>query len=225
MKSLIQKLTALILMAYLLTACSQSKSSNTISSNGINITSQSVLANCTKSVNSNISVSLATIKDQVSQVDPLWIKLKFNVVNSSLTKSGMTIRFFRMKGALNDAVLDSVALQSQTYNMSTGQPSSNLSPVVNPSQINSNSGFFIYLNDAQGQYQILKIAFYDTDGKVIENFNILIPEFLANPSEYTVNSDGSARSQYLQELHPLNGVATTGWSNDTFNQFFQQFCF
>lgn len=226
MKSISLKIGLLVVVSYFATSCSSSKSNNTSDpSTGVTFNGKAILATCSKAVDAKLSLSIATFADQVGQVDPLWVKVKFNTISPDLTKAGITMRFYRMKGVGNDAVLDSTSLQSQTYNMSTAQPNSNLSQVVNPQVITTNSAFYVYINDAQSQYQILKLAFFDSTGKTIENFNILIPEFLANPSEYQMNSDGTARSQYLQDLHPLKGTATNGWSGETFNNFFQQYCF
>lgn len=227
MKSNTLKVGALLLVSYFATSCTTSKSNNISDSQstGITINGQAVLAKCTKAVDSMLSLSISTITDQLGQVDPLWVKVRFNTISPELTKSGVTMRFYRMKGVGNEAVLDSTSLQSQTYNMSTGQPNANLTQIVNAPTISTSSAFFVYVNDAQSQYQILKVAFFDSTGKTIENINILIPEFLASPTEYKTNSDGTARSQYLQELHPLNSTTTTGWSSETFNNFFQQYCF
>lgn len=227
MKSLTLKIGLLITLSYFATACSQSKSSNTTSpSTGITINGQAVLAKCSKAVDSKLSLSISTVtSDQLGNADTQWVKVKFNTISPELTKSGVTMKFYRMKAIGNDAVLDNTSLQNQTYNLSTGQPNANLTQVVNPQVITTTSAFYVYINDPQSQYQILKVAFFDTTGKTIENFNILIPEFLANPTEYQMNSDGTARAQYLQDLHPLKGTTTTGWTGDTFNNFFQQYCF
>lgn len=227
MKSFTLKIGLLVAVSYFATSCSQSKSSNNSTpSTGFTINGQAVLAKCSKAVDSKLSLSISTVSgDQLGGSDPLWVKVKFNTISPDLTKSGITMRFYRMKGVGNDAVLDSTSLQSQTYNMSTGQPNANLTQVVNPSVITTTSAFYVYINDPQSQYQILKVAFFDSSGKTIENFNILIPEFLANPTEYQINADGTARAQYLQDLHPLKSITTTGWTGETYNTFFQQFCF
>lgn len=227
MNSITLKIGLLITVSYFATSCSQSKSSNTSTpSTGVTINGQAVLAKCSKSVDSNLSLSISSVAgDQLGGSDPLWVKVKFNTISPELTKAGVTMRFYRMKGVGNDAVLDNTSLHSQTYTLSTGQPNANLTQVVNPNVITTTSAFYVYVNDPQSQYQILKVAFFDTTGKTIENFNILIPDFLANPTEYQVASDGTTRSQFLQDLHPLKGVATTGWTSETFNNFFQQFCF
>lgn len=226
MKSVFLKIGLLLVVSYFATSCSQSKTNNTSApSTGATINGKAILATCSKSVSSKLSLSVATFTDQVGQIDPLWLKLKFNTISPELTKAGITMRFYRMKGVGNDAVLDNTSLQSQTYTLSTSQPNSNLTQTVNSQVITTTSAFYVYLNDPQSQYQILKVAFFDNTGKTIENFNILIPEFLANPSEYQLNADGTARSQYLQDLHPLSQTSTTGWSGETFNNFFQQFCF
>jgi hypothetical protein len=226
MKSLSLKIGLLLLVSYFATSCSQSKSSNTSSpSTCVTINGKAVLATCSKAVDDKLSLNVATFADQVGNADPLWVKVKFNTISPELTKSGVTLRFYRMKGVGNDAVLDNTSLQSQTYNLSTAQPNSNLTQTVNAQVITTSSAFYVYINDPQSQYQILKVAFFDSTGKTIENFNILIPEFLANPAEYLTNADGTSRGQYLQDLHPLKNTATTGWSSETFNNFFQQFCF
>ena len=226
MKKLTLKIGLLALVSYFATSCSSSKSNNTNStSTGVTINGKAVLATCSKAVDSKLSLSVATFADQVGNTDPLWIKVKFNTISPELTKAGVTMRFYRMKSAGNDANLDNTSLQSQTYNVSTSQPNSNLTQTVSAQVINTASAFYVYVNDPQSLYQILKVAFFDSSGKTIENFNILIPEFLANPVEYQLNADSTARSQYLQDLHPLKSTTTTGWSSETFNNFFQQFCF
>ena len=229
MKQVTKKNTALIALlafAMFLTSCNQSKSSNqNTSSTNVMIGGKPLLASCTKGANQKISVNLSAIKNQIGEADPLWIKMRFNVVTSDLQTTGSTVRIYRMKGNGSEGVLDQTSLAMQTYDPASGQPTSNLTQSLPATSVNSQVGLFVYLNDPQAQYQALKIAFFDSSGKVIENFNILIPEFLVSVVDYQTTNYGGARSQFLVELHPLKATDTSAWSAATYDQFFQQFCF
>lgn len=189
------------------------------------IAGKPLLASCTKGASQKISVQLAAIKNQIGEADPLWIKMKFNVITTDLQASGSTVRIYRMKGNGSEAVLDPTSLAMQTYDFASGQPTSNLTQSLPATSVSSQVGLFVYLNDPQAQYQALKVAFFDSTGKVIENFNILIPEFLVSVVDYQTTTYGTARSQFLVDLHPLKATDTSAWSATTYDQFFQQFCF
>lgn len=215
-----------LVLGFFLASCNQSKSTAPNTSNTtMMIAGRPVLASCTKGVNAKISVNVAAIKNQIGEADPLWLKLRFNVVAPELQASGNTMRIYRIRGNGSEPVLDQTSLAVQTYDLNSGQPTINLTQALPATSVNSQSGLYVYLNDSQAQYQALKIAFFDSSGKAIENFNILIPEFLASVADYISPTNGYARSQFLIDLHPLKSTDTSAWTAATFDQYFQQYCF
>jgi hypothetical protein len=80
-------------------------------------------------------------------------------------------------------------------------------------------------DDLKNPYQVLKVVAYKSDGTVISNANVLIPQFLASPEDYKLNADGTTRADLLQQLHPLYGSDVSAWSFSQMQQAFDQYCF
>jgi hypothetical protein len=204
----------------LLTACGNNKSATTATGGNITPLGSAPLALCNKSSDSNFSISTSVVKDQMGAISADWLKLKFNFLNQTMAASGNVIKFFKWKVVNGASVLDTTPLMVSTYDFASGQTTSQPASGLPADQITGNTGFYIQLNDPAQVYQVLKIVAYDSKGTPVGNLNSLIPSFYANPTNYTLNADGTPRAIGLQQLHPLYGA-----TNADPLAYFNQFCF
>lgn len=96
---------------------------------------------------------------------------------------------------------------------------SNLSTDYSFSDAFSEFGFLVNLRDPSGAYDVLKISLYK-DGDWVQDWNILLPPFYANPTTYAENQNGT-----LAQLHPLYGQETSSYDSSSFANLFNGFCF
>jgi hypothetical protein len=212
-----------------LSSCGNSKSAgnnqNAITAASIAMNSQKPLTNCTKSMNSDISMNANAVLSSSGQVDMNWVKIKFNYLSAAATASGNTIRFFKWKVTGSQSFLDQTALSTQFYDLSSGQPTTNLNNITNASDITGARGLYVQLNDPTGAYQVIKAVVYNSDGQIVAQLNSLIPQFASRTTDYALNSDGTPRAQILTSMHPLAATVTTAWTQTDYANYFQNFCF
>jgi hypothetical protein len=222
----ILKLTLLATAMVVLTSCGNTKEDTTsINTNSFASTASKTLASCNKKSTTDIGYSSTAVQNQVGTQDNNWLKVKMTFLSNKATASGNVLKFFKWKMVNGAPYLDQTPMSFYTYNISSGVTSTAAVNQITASSVNSLTGYNIYLNDAQGTYQVIKAVVYSSSGSVIAQSDSLIPQFMTNPAQYAFNSDGSARASGLQALHPLNGVNTTGWSDSAFANHFQAFCF
>jgi|GEM_PF-6142834 len=221
-------LTLSVLAICLLTSCGTSKSTTTAEgASKIDISSELAMATCNRSISANLSFNLASISESTTgQINPDWIKIKFDFLSVDVTKSGYHLKFYKWRVIGGSAQLDPEPLTFSTYQLSTNGLSNEMLTGIYTAQINKQSGYYIRLNDdANYPYQVLKVVAYKTDGTVAAQSDVLIPQFSASPTAYKINSDLSARAQNLQKMHPLYATDTTGWTQTQFKQNFDKYCF
>lgn len=221
-------ITVSIMAVAFLTSCGAKKSADAIDSSSVVAgVAPTSLANCNQSVSTNLALNLANVVEaSTGQINPDWIKLKFSFLSTDVTQTGHYIRFFKWRVIGSTAQLDANPLEFSAYKLSNGQTASETMTSVFSSQVSQQFGFYIRLNDdAQYPYQVLKVVVYKTDGTVLTQSDVLIPQFLTSPIEYKLNSDGSPRAENLQKLHPLYTTDTSAWSAAQLKQNFDQHCF
>lgn len=217
-----------ILAVAFLTSCGAKKSADAIDNSSLVVgVAPQNLANCNQSVSTNLALNLANVVEASNgQINPDWIKLKFSFLSADVTQTGYYIRFFKWRVLGSSAQLDSNPLEFSAFKLSNGQTASETMNSVFSTQVSQQFGFYLRLNDdAQYPYQVLKVVVYKTDGTVLTQSDVLIPQFLTSPIEYKLNSDGSPRAENLQKLHPLYATDTTGWTAPQLKQSFDQHCF
>lgn len=227
-QQVILTITLSLIAVTFLTSCGTQKSTTetVTGSNALTIDSQKQLASCNRSVSTNLTFNLATVLDANSQINPDWIKTKFSFLSADITKTGYTLKFFKWRIVGSNAQLDSNPLEFAAYLIANGQTASETMTSVYTTQINSQYGFYIRLNDdAQYPYQVLKAVVYKTDGTIATQSDILIPQFSASPIDYKTNADGTVRAENLQKLHPLYGTDVTGLTTAQMKQATDQHCF
>ncbi len=227
------KILCSIVFIAALSSCSNTKSNdvqiNTQASanptTSTTINSQKLLTSCNKSENSDMSFHINAVVNTSGQINPDWIKIKYNFLSATNAVSGNTVKFFKWKVSGGQSVLDQTPLSVMFYDLSSNQLTSNPGTSLVASEISLSRGIYIQLNDVAGTFQVIKAVVYNSSGQIVAQLNSLIPQFNSNPAEYATNSDGSARAQILIDMHPLKSVATTAWTQTDFTNFFQSYCF
>lgn len=226
-KSTYFKLAMIAFTTALMTACGTSKSNPTNASNGsvYDFNSTKLLANCNKSKDTNFSFNTSIVTDQNGQTSSDWMKLKFNFLSTAVTASGNTIKFFKWRVSGTEGVMDNTPLSFALYDASSGSTVGASATSMNVTSLSSTYGLYIQLNDPYVQFQVVKAVVYNSSGAIVASINSLIPGFFASPIDYQFNSDGTARSLTLQQMHGLYGQDVTGWTQLQMQQHFTQYCF
>ncbi len=220
------KLTLVATAMIVLSSCSNTKEETTsYSSNTFASTVNKSLASCNKKMTADISYSSTVIQDQMGTQDNNWLKVKMNFLSPKATASGNVLKFFKWKMVNGVPYLDQTPMSFYTYNISSNTSGTTAMNQIAVSQVTTSNAFTVYLNDSQATYQVIKAVIYSADGSLVAQSDSLIPQFMANPTDYAYNSDGSARATGLKALHPLNGVNTSGWSQDNYADYYKSFCF
>lgn len=223
------KVTVLMSML-VLSACGTSKSASsqpTELQSRVEVSSEKPLASCNQLAKAGLmTMNIANILNSDGKANEDWVKIKFGSIDSAHNKPGYYMKFYKWR-VLNNAVqLDSVPLSTYSYSLSSGSATSTPSTGVYISQVNSETGYMIKLNDdLTNPYQVLKVVVYQSDGVVVDHANVLIPQFLANPEDYKFNTNGTTRAELLQQLHPLFGQDVSGWNFSQIQEAFDQYCF
>ena len=223
--------TTLIIATALLTlsSCGTSKSSQsattTVQSSTVTNAGTKVVTSCQKSVGADMSVNISAVKNSSGTINNSLVKIKFNRLSAAATAVGNTIRFFKWKVTGSQAFLEPTQLNSTRYVLSSGEVDQAAANSIIASTVTTSKGYYIDLNDAAGEYQVLKAVVYSSTGSIVAQQNILIPQFLGVAADYAYNSDGSARAQILRDLHPLATTDVTGWTSANYTSYYQATCF
>ena len=221
-------LTATALLT--LSSCGTSKSSQSavntaVQSSTVTNAGTKVVTSCQKAVGTDMSVNISAVKNSSGTINNSLVKIKFNRLSSTATASGNVIRFFKWKVANNQAIMDQTPATVTRYVLSSGSVDQSASNSITASTVTTSQGYYIDLNDAAGEYQVLKAVVYSSAGTIVSQQNILIPQFLGVAADYAYNADGSARAQILRDLHPLASADVTGWTSSTYSNYYAATCF
>lgn len=228
-----KSVTTLILAAtalLTLSSCGTSKSSEStvntaIQSSTVTNAGTKVVTSCQKATGTDMSVNISAVKNSSGTINNSLVKIKFNRLSSTATASGNVVRFFKWKVSSNQAYMDQTPLTVTRYVLSSGTVDQSATNSITASTVTTSQGYYIDLNDAAGEYQVLKAVVYSSAGTIVSQQNILIPQFLGNPSDYAFNADGSARAQILKDLHPLALTDVTSWTSTTYSNYYSATCF
>lgn len=222
---------AVLISALVLSACGTSKSASSTQSteqaSRVEVDSSKPLASCNQLAKAGLmTMNIANIVDSDGKANQEWVKIKFGSIDSTVSQQGYYIRAYKWRVINNAVQLDSVPLSMYSYSLSSGLATSTPTTGLYANQITAETGYMVKLNDdLSSPYQVLKVVAYKSDGTLIDHANVLIPQFLANPNDYTYNSNGTVRADLLQQLHPLFGLDVTGWSFSQIQESFDQYCF
>jgi len=226
---MILKTTFTLISIIHLTSCGVSKSNSNNVNTAINAstnTSTKILSSCAQNKNADISVNISASAYSSGEINPNYIKIKFNYLSENITKAGHRVQFYKWKVSNNQIIHDQSPLSVSTYNLTTKGLTSYAVSEFQATDIKASLGYLVELNDPNYSYQVLKMIVLNSTGTtVVAQINMLIPQFAAQPAQYSYNNDGTIRAQDLQDLHPLKNVDTTGWSDTNYKNYFASYCF
>lgn len=223
--TLILTATALLTLSSCGTSKSSQSATTTVQASTVTNAGTKVVTSCQKSIGTDMSVNISAVKTASGSINNSLVKIKFNRLSAAATASGNTIRFFKWKVSGSQAFLEPTQLNSTRYVLSSGTVDQSAASSITASTVTTSQGYYIDLNDAAGEYQVLKAVVYSSTGSIVAQQNILIPQFLGVAADYAYNSDGSARAQILRDLHPLATTDVTGWTSANYTSYYQATCF
>lgn len=96
----------------------------------------------------------------------------------------------------------------------------------NPTDFFKKVRFVLDIRDPYGQYDALNIVYYNSYAQALDQMDILLPIFDADPFRYATESDGSTRSNYLTALHPFREKYNNGesWNVQTYQSWANDLC-
>lgn len=237
--------TALLLTVLaMFTACGSQKSDDTydLSSRApvtttTTTTSKAVLY-CNQKSQNGISAKLKVYTDASNQIRNDYMTLKFTQMLPSFG-TGDYIQLFRWQAnSSNQVYVDPTPVQAR-FETLDGRLITNFSPVLYWSQVSAiaaswgitdvnaffqNVRLVVDIRDPQANFDVLKIAMYNSSNTNTVNMDMLMPAFSASPNDYAI--DGSVgRASNLQALHPFASYKGQSWTSEQFASMGAGFCF
>lgn len=243
------KLTLLLIVTAMLSACGASKgtadnydSSSRLTTGDVsNIdTSSRPLAYCNQSTGTQISFNTSTYQDGES-IDPNRINLKITKIPSYFAQNQNYIEFHKyMINSAGNKMWGQDRLVMNLYSIADGKLlASNkemlywrdLSAAASKIGVSTPEQFFkkvrivIQLVDPNADYDAIAGIYYDTsDDSIVGQLDSLIPAFDADPARYAKEKDGTTRHSSLQALHPFKSYIGQGWTAQTYQAKAAEFC-
>lgn len=229
-------LLGVALTSLIFSACSKSSSSSTTNTGGTTSAASTVNASCNAFTDANniFGGRIATYYSGSSFVED-QLRVRVTNLSSSFDSGNYSLKFFRMKADASGYNLDSAPLTFTIYagTQAISQPMTSITSATVQSlksssgvssTSSSSSDFFnrttIVVSGVDNSWQILKAALYTSDGRVATDANALMPLFAANPNTYA-----STHVSLLSNLHPLNSVASSNYSDAQYVNLTNQNCF
>lgn len=201
------------------------------------------MAYCSQALNSTSSLKtvLGTVYDTYGKVDPNYVSAKVMNVTDAFKDNNSYVAFWKWYAESSGfTYVSSSPLSFKVVNIQTSQEItgylttlswSSISSIASsigattPSQFFQKVRFLVYLNDPSAQYDALTVGIHQSnDGVAISRVDALIPVFSADPRDYAVEPNGSARAAVLQRLHPFYNSDYSLWSATTFTLMSNDLC-
>lgn len=244
--SLPLKATLLLLVLAMLSACSPKVrvegSSDQSSRSSVTTPSSSgdgsTLLYCNQKSQDGLTAKVMVYVDAENKIRPDYMKVKLTEVPAGF-ESGDFIQFFRWQAnTANQVYVDKIPVQAR-FETLDGRILTDFSPVIYWAQVSDIAGksgitdvntFFqnvrlvVDIRDPQADFDVLKVAMYNSKSENTLNMDVLMPAFPASPSDYAWEK-GAPRSAYLQALHPFASMNDQGWTASEFKSMATSFCF
>jgi hypothetical protein len=193
------------------------------------------VALCNKSVTDYLTARLMVFYDPTNNYHPELLRLHIPTIDPEFAKSNYRIVLRKWKAYLDGTTFqDDTPLKFRIERISTRTPItstfdlSSLHWVTLAGRLPTNNGeafsmetafeefsFVVDLKDSDASFDALKFSLYK-DGTWVEDLNMLIPAFYADPAKYALE-----QNSVLAKLHPF--YATT--SSSTAKDYFKAACF
>lgn len=209
----------------LLTACGSSRSSDQgqdLASVGAAapaaVSSEKPIAVCNKAGSSTLGFTLMA-QVSGSGYDPNYANLFLRNLPTGFEAGTSFIQFSKgqatsdttvgyatapIKFAIFDTQTSSYLNSTQTFTSLKWSDVQNLISGATAASFMNRVIFVMLLQDPNSEFQVLTAASYaSSDNSVIEAVPALLPTFYANPADYAIRANGSARQSVLKNLHPF----------------------
>ncbi len=248
-KNFYLKLTLLLVVTAMMTACGANKGSanNYDSSSRLTTpdltttnTTDRPLAYCNQASNSQIATATSTYQDGET-ISLTRINLKITKIPAYFSQNQNYIEFHKyMVSSTGNKIWGSERLMFSVYSIADGkslasgkeflywtdlQRAAQSLGVSTPEQFFKKARIVIELDDSTGDYDVVSAFYYNqADNTVVSQLDSLIPVFDADPAKYAVEKDGSSRHSSLQALHPFKAYASQGWTSQVYQTKAAEFC-
>lgn len=238
------KLALLTMAALFLSACGQSKSDNSydLASQGmtqVNTTAGKAMAYCNSASSTQLSVKNG-VYQEFNQIRFDFLKARITQIPEAFSSNTSYLQIYRWKANSNgQTYLDPQPLSFRLITAGEGQNLNNYQTTLQYSHVahllkqlgvSTVKDFFnsvtlvIDLKDPYAEFDAMKIVLYNSNNQVVDQVDMLIPMFAANPSVYA--QDGVAtRAQALQYLHPFKSMLREKWSEAHYQTLSNSHCF
>lgn len=239
------KLTLTLVAMALLSACAPRGNSSGVSDLSSRLadstTSSKPVAYCNQTSNAGTTVKLRAYTDANGAVVNQYMILRFSELSSTFVSGSGSISMFKwLANPGGSTHIDQTALRFKIMNPSTNSSLTDWKTSLRWSDVSltaANLGYgdatsffnamkiIVDLQDANGDYDVLKVATYNSSNAVSSEVNALLPMFYASPADYAYEVNGSARASVLKSLHPFASQASQSTTAAQFATMAQSFCF
>lgn len=238
------KLLLLASLLLLLAACGKSKTDGSYdqasqSVTDVNSSAGKAMAYCNSAASTQLSVRNGVYQES-NTVRLDFLKARITQIPEAFSSNTSYLQIYRWKANSNgQTYLDPQALQFRLITAGEGQNLNNYNTVLQYSHIahllrqlnvSTVKDFFnsvtlvIDLKDPYAEFDAMKVVLYNSSNQVVDQVDMLIPMFAANPEAYA--KDGSAtRAQALQHLHPFKGMLGQTWNEAHYQTLSNAHCF
>lgn len=241
------KILVLAGLALFLVSCGSKKDQSTnidfSSRTPVDLTSTTKpIAYCNERKGPEISTRLKVFTDSNNTPQMEFVLARLTALPNNFKESKTYISMWKWLANSNgSSYIDNTPLQFVLINSSNGQALTNWKTtlrwsdvvatasamnITDPQAFFQKVSILVDLKDAQGEYDVLKIANYDVaTNKAVSQTDALLPLFYANPQDYAFEPTGEPRSHVLQELHPFKDRLNQGFTSEQFKSMSNDFCF
>ncbi len=199
------------------------------------------LAFCNSGTSAEISAKVKAYQNgNIYDMSLVWLRL--TTLPADFSSNSSYIAMWKwLANSSGAAHLDGTALNFMLYDDKTGKPLTSwkqtlmwkdISSIAEAKEITDPNKFFenvslvVDLKDSAGDYDVLKITKYEhSTNKALSHLDTLLPLFHANPVDYAIETNGAARAEVLQNLHPFKSYTDKGFSNSQFQAMAKDLCF
>lgn len=244
----LQKNAKVLLMAsmtLLMTACANQNSTEDLSSrepvtevvDSTNTTSAKAYCNQGSGSTFTAQVKAWIEGSKVTRYD--FFKAKLTLAESFKT-NGNYVQMFRWKAnSAGQTYLDSTPLQFRLITNAGVSASDymsamswqNVTQLASALKATTVAGLFqqvqliVDARDPYAEFDVIKIVVYNSSNQPVDQKDILLPVFSADPVGYAKEADGSARANILRNLHPLKSMQGQSWTPAHYQTIVNGYCF
>lgn len=193
---------------------------------------------CNEKTQSGLTAKMMIYTDSAHKIRNDLMRLKLTQVPASFI-SGDYIQMYRWQAnTANQVYLDPTPVQAR-FETLDGKVLTEFSPyiawrqvaeIAKASGMSDPNTFLKYvrlvvdIRDPQAQFDVLKIAFYNSNNQAIVDMDILMPAIFGSPVDYAYEGS-SPRAPILQALHPFASMKGQNLTSAQFVSMGDKFCF